>query len=137
MTDFHINTIQDLEKLSFEVTWQYFEKLVEFIFEQNGFDVQQNIVLTNNGDKRQYDVIAKKKEITYVVECKRWKSRASVVSAIKDAVDIHIDRGRFYSILHPEEQVQPLLVMPLQGMPEQHNEVYIVPLVSLNWFLNN
>ena len=134
---FEINSIEELEQLSFQVKWQYFEKLVAFIFEKNDFDVQQNVVITHNGDKRQYDVIAKKNDITYVVECKRWKSRASVVSAIKDAIDIHINRGKFYSEIHPEESVVPLLVMPLQGMPESHNEVYIVPLTSLNWFLNN
>ena len=136
MENFEINSIEDLEKLSEKVTWQYFEKLVAFIFEKNEFDVKQNIVLTNENEKKQYDVIAKKKNITYLVECKRWKSRAGVVSAIQDAIDIHIDRGRFYSSLFPEEQIYPLLVIPLQGLPEQHEEVFIVPLHSLNWFLN-
>jgi protease II len=134
---FEINSVEELEKLSEKVTWQYFEKLVAFIFEKNGFETQQNVVLTKDKERRQYDVIAKKNNITYVVECKRWKSRAGVVSAIQDAVDIHLDRGKFYSELFPEEQTYPLLVIPLQGMPEQHQEVLIVPLLSLNWFLNN
>ena len=136
MEGFEINSIGDLERLSEKVTWQYFEKLVAFIFEKNNFDVQQNVVLTNEGEKKQYDVIAKKKNITYLAECKRWKSRAGVVSAIQDAIDIHIERGKLYSSLFPEEQVYPLLVIPLQGLPEQHEEVFIVPLHSLNWFLN-
>lgn len=134
---FTINSIEELERLSFDVTWQYFEKLIAFIFEKNDFEVQQNVVLTKDKEKRQFDVIAKKDNITYLVECKRWKSRAGVSSQLKDAADVHIERGSFYAELFPEEQVYPLLVMPLNGMPEQHNEVFIVPLLSLNWFLNN
>ncbi|HIH39683.1 TPA: restriction endonuclease [Candidatus Woesearchaeota archaeon] len=134
---FEINSIEELEKLSEKVTWQYFERLVAFIFEKNDYEVQQNVVLTKDKERRQFDVIAKKDDITYLIECKRWKSRAGVVSAIQDAVDIHLERGKFYSELFPEEQAYPLLVMPLQGMPEQHQDVFIVPLLSLNWFLNN
>lgn len=134
---FEINSIEELEKLSSQVTWQYFEKLVAFIFEKNGFDVQQNIVLTEDKERRQFDVIAKKDNITYLIECKRWKSRAGIESQIKDAVDVHLERGKFYSELFPEEQAYPLLVIPLRGMPEQHEEVFIIPLLSLNWFLNN
>lgn len=135
---FQIQSADDLEKLSEQVTWQYFEKLVAFVFEQNEFDVQQNVVLVDeNKERRQFDVIAKKKEVTYLVECKRWKSRAGVASALKDAVETHIERGKFYTSMFPEEQVYPVLVTPLQGMPEQHEEVFMVPLLSLNWFLNN
>ena len=135
MESFEINSIQELEQLSEKVTWQYFEKLVAFIFEKNGFDVQQNVVLVDK-DRRQFDVIAKKKDVTYLIECKRWKSRAGVASALQDAVETHIERGKFYSSIHPEEAVVPVLVTPLEGMPEEHKEVFIVPLLSLNWFIN-
>lgn len=133
--DFEINSVDDLEKLSFEVSWQYFEKLVAFVFEKNDFDVKQNVVIVDE-DRRQFDVIAKKKDITYLVECKRWKSRANSISDIKRAVETHIERCELYSKIHPEEAVVPLLVTPLQGMPEEHEKVFIVPLTSLNWFLN-
>ena len=97
METFEINSIEELEKLSEKVTWQYFEKLVAFIFEKNDYDVKRNVVLTNSDSKRQFDVIAKKNNITYLIECKRWKSRVGVVSAIQDAVEIHLERGKFYS----------------------------------------
>ena len=134
--NFEVNSIEELEKLSFEVKWQYFEKLVAFIFEKNDFDVKQNVVLVKDNERRQFDVIAKKKDVTYLVECKRWKSRANSISEIKRAVETHIERGEFYSSLFPEEPVVPVLVSTLEGMPEQHKEVFIVPLTSLNWFLN-
>ncbi len=137
MTEFEIHSIEELEKLSFDVTWQYFEKLVAFIFEKNDFETIQNKVIVANNDRRQFDVIAKKNNITYLVECKRWKSRANSMSELRRAVEIHIERCAFYAEQFPEEQVQPLLVTPLQGMPEEHDDVYIVPLISLNWFLNS
>ncbi len=137
MTEFEIDSVEELEKLSFDVTWQYFEKLVAFVFEKNGFDAQQNKVVMQDKERRQFDVIAKKNDVTYLVECKRWKSRANSMSELRKAVETHIERCRFYSELFPEEQVQPLLVTPLQGMPESHEEVFIIPLTGLNWFLNS
>jgi hypothetical protein len=134
---FTINSLEDLEQLSEQVTWQYFEKLVAFIFEKNDFDVQQNVVLTKDKERRQFDVIAKNKNKTYLIECKRWKSRAGAESALRNAVGTHIERGQFYADQYPEESIVPVLVTPLKGMPEEHNEVFIVPLTSLNWFLND
>jgi len=134
---FEISSIDELETLSEKVTWQHFEKLIAFIFEENEFEVEHNVVVVSNHEKKQYDVIAKKPHITYVIECKRWKSRAGVVHAIHDAVDLHIERCAFYSKVHPNEHVIPLLVIFLSGMPEQHKNVFIVPLHSLNWFLNS
>jgi protease II len=134
--EFQIKSIQELENLSESVTWQYFEKLVAFIFEENGFSVEQNKVIVFNNDRRQYDVVAKKNNEIYLIECKRWKSRANSASALKDAVENHIERCSFYSEATGEKAI-PLLVTPLKGMPEQHEDVFIAPLLSLNWFLNN
>ena len=134
---FEVSSIEELETLSEKVTWQHFEKLVAFIFEKNDFEVQHNVVITHNHEKKQFDIVAKKPHITYIVECKRWKSRASTVSAIQDAVEFHIERCKFYSEVNPKEHVIPLLVTFLSGMPEHHKNVFIVPLHSLNWFLNS
>ncbi len=134
---FEINSIQELEKLGENITWQYFEKLVAFVFEQNSFDAEQNIIVKTNEERRQFDVIAKKNNVTYLVECKRWKSRANSMSEIKKAVETHNERCHFYAEQHPEEQIMPLLVTTLNNMPEQHEDIFIVPLLSLNWFLQN
>ena len=55
---FAINSLSELESLSQKVRWQYFEKLVAFIFEQNGFDVKQNTVIVKGKTRKQFDVIA-------------------------------------------------------------------------------
>lgn len=136
MAEFEIKCAEDLEKLSESVTWQYFEKLVAYIFEENGFSVEHNRVIVFNNDRRQYDVIAKKNNETYLIECKRWKSRSDSMSALKRAVETHIERCSFYYEAIGEKAI-PLLVSPLKGMPEQHKDVFIVPLLSLNWFLQN
>ncbi len=132
-----ITSIEDLEQLSEQVTWQYFEKLVAFVFEQNNFDVEHNKVIVADKEKRQFDVIAKNKSTTCLIECKHWKSRSGAASLLQEAVETHIERCKFYAEQHPEETIMPLLVTPLHGMPEEHKDVYIVPLLSLNWFLNN
>ena len=133
---FEIKSVQELEHLSEAVTWQYFEKLVAFIFEENGFSAEQNKVIVFNNERRQYDVIAKKNGEIYLIECKRWKSRANSISEIKRAIETHLERCAFYSEATGEKAI-PLLVTTLNGMPEQHEETFIVPLNGLNWFLNN
>jgi len=40
--------------------WQYFEKLVAFIFDNNDFEVKHNSVLKLGKTKRQFDVIAER-----------------------------------------------------------------------------
>jgi len=131
---FQIQSSEELEELSFKVKWQYFEKLTAFIFAENNYDVIQNKVITGQGTKRQFDVIAKDKNTTFLIECKRWKKINE--AAIKEAIEQHIERCQFYSELFPEEPVYPLLVIPLDNIRTEYEDVPIIPITSLNWFIN-
>lgn len=133
---FEVHSVEDLQEISNKTSWQYFEKLVAFIFEENGFDVEQNKVFVKKEnkkiEKRQYDVIAKKNDITYLIECKKWKRSNS----FKAAIEKHNERCEFYSKLYPEEQVYPLLVNFMERNNMIEEEIPIVPLFGLNRFLN-
>jgi len=127
---FHINSVSDLDSISSKVKWQYFEKLVAFIFSENGFDVRQNTVIVKNGTKRQFDVIATRYGETYVVECKKWKGK-SRVSGLKPAVKKHLGRCGFYG------KCTPLVVVLADDNIAEINSVPIVPINRLNSFINN
>jgi len=133
--DFPIKTIKDLEHISSEARWQYFEKLVAFIFEENGFDAKQNILIKNESFKRQFDVIAKRYGVTYLVECKKWKSRHEKASALRSAVTKHLERCVLYESLHGS--CRPLIVTLLEENIDEHDGVLIVPIMKLNWLINN
>ena len=84
-----IQCVEDLETVSEETIWQNFERLAGFIFEKNDFRVSINTVKTYNKTKRQYDVISKKSNQTFLVECKKWAGNRYRLSALKKAIDQH------------------------------------------------
>ncbi len=133
--EFSIKTISDLEKLSHQVKWQYFEKLAAFIFSENGFDARQNVIVKGGESKRQFDVIAKGNGITFLVECKKWKSQSDRAAHLRSAVTKHMERCIYYSELHPDEKTFPILVPLLDDDVNIEKGVPIVPIMKLNAFL--
>jgi len=124
--NFPIQTVEELEELSQEVTWQWFEKLVAFIFSENEFKVEQNVVKTFEKDKRQYDVIATRFNTTFIVECKKVKKMSR--GMLKKIVKKHLERTE-------RIRGQPLVVT-LNGSSDFIEGVPIVPIRDLNAFIN-
>src|SRR3989344_7464731 len=107
MKDFPINSISGLESLSHQAKWQYFEKLVAFIFEQNDYETRTGVIFKMSG-KHQIDVLAAKYDAVFAVECKKWKNKERA-SALRSAVKKHLGRCDLYSIKE-NKTVTPLIV---------------------------
>ncbi len=134
MMQFAIKSIADLEQLSHAVKWQYFERLVAWIFEQNNYDVKAGEIIKTGSGKRQIDVVASKYGRIFLVECKKWRHKERK-DALNSAVRKHLERCDLYSIAKNKE-VMPLIVTLLDDDIEEINGVAIVPITKLNWFLN-
>jgi Holliday junction resolvase len=135
-TDFEdIKTIKDLERVSKGAVWQNFEVLVGFIFEANDFQVIINKVKTFNKKRRQYDVIAKKNDITYLIECKKWAGNRYRLSALKKAIEKHKERTEFYSNLTEENSI-PVIVTFIEEDIKFYEDMPIIPISRLNSFIN-
>ena len=65
-----MRTMSDLESIGPRMKWQFFEQLVGFVFDQNGFEVKVGAVRKGNGIKRQYDVIAESPRHVFAADCK-------------------------------------------------------------------
>jgi predicted AAA+ superfamily ATPase len=135
MQEFLIKSISDLEKLSHAAKWQYFEKLVAFVFEENEYHVDQGVVIKVANGKRQIDVLARKFDKVFLVECKKWKNKERT-SALNSAVKKHLERCDFYSVTK-NRTATPIIVTLLDDDIEEKEGVAIVPIMKLNWFLNN
>src|SRR3989344_2171891 len=128
---FRIGSLQELQNLSRQVKWQYFERLGGWIFEQNDFSVKINFV--SKKPKRQYDVIAEKFGKIFLVDCKKWKGGRYKSSQLKSAAEKHLERtGLFKS----EKQKLPLIVTLIDEDISEYSGVDIVPIDKLNTFLN-
>ena len=131
MQSFPIKSIKDLENISSAAKWQYFEKLVAFVFEQNGFETRTGVIIKDGyGIKRQIDVLARKYGVIYVVECKKWKGKQR---SLKAAVAKHLERCGLYEHLYGD--CLPVIVTLLDDALEVEG-VPIIPIMKLNNFLN-
>jgi hypothetical protein len=130
-----IKCIEDLQRVSTEVVWQNFERLTAFVFEENNFRASTNTVKTLKRKRRQYDVIAKTNSKTFLVECKKWAGNRSRLSALKRAIDQHIERTEFYRYLTGENAV-PIVVTLVEEEIRSYDGVPIVPILRLNSFIN-
>ena len=130
-----IKTIEDLERVSKEAVWQNFEVLVGFIFEANGFQINVNKVRTFNKKRRQYDVIAKKSDRTYLIECKKCSGNRYRLSALKKAIQQHKERTEFYRNL-TEENLIPIIVTFIEEDIKFHEDMPIIPIFRLNSYIN-
>lgn len=120
---FKINSLEELQDLSNQVKWQYFEKLVGWIFEQNDFSVKLNFV--SKKPKRQYDLIAKRFGKVFLVECKKWKGGRYKSSRLRDAVEKHIERCELFTL---EKEKTPLIVTLMNEDIQSYRNVNIVPI---------
>ena len=126
---------KDLQKISKDMAWQHFEELAAFIFSENDFLVEVRKVKTLKKKRRQYDVIAKKDNKTILVECKKWASNRYRLSALKTAVQKHIERSEFYRVL-TNETVTPIIVTFIEEEILIFEGVPIIPIFRLNSYIN-
>jgi hypothetical protein len=132
---FKINSLEELAKLSKEVKWQYFEKLVAWIFEQNDFKVGVNKVITFEGKRRQFDVIAERFRNLFLIECKKWSGKRYRTSQLKKAVKEHLEKCLLYKEKYNKE-IMPLIVTLIEEDIKTYEGVHIVPIEKLNTFIN-
>ena len=131
---FPIKNMDELQKMSKKMKWQYFEKLVAFIFEKNDFDTKQNKVIIFGKTKRQFDVIAERFSVVFLVECKKWSKFNA--SAVKKAVKDHRERSILFNKKN-KKNIIPIIVTLLQGDIKMHEEMPIIPIDKLNFFINS
>jgi hypothetical protein len=130
-----IEKIGDLETVSEESAWQNFERLAAFIFEKNEFATKVGTVKTLNRKRRQYDVIARKGDRTFLVECKKWAGSRYRLSALKRAVLQHKERTAFYERIMSEDAL-PVIVTLIEEEILVYEGVPIVPVLRLDSFIS-
>jgi protease II len=130
-----IKSIQDLQMVSRENVWQNFERLAAFIFEKNNFQVKINVIKTRNKKRRQYDVVARRGDKTFLIECKKWAGNRYRLSALKAAIEKHKERVEFYRDI-TNEDATPIVVTLIEEEIKIYEDMPIVPIFKLNSFID-
>ena len=94
-----------------------------------------NTVKTYQKKRRQYDVIARKSDQTFLVECKKWAGSRYRLSALKKAVEQHSERTTFYNTITREDAI-PLLVTLVEEEIQCYEGVPLVPVLMLDSFIH-
>ncbi|MBN2331300.1 MAG: hypothetical protein JXC85_05795 [Candidatus Aenigmarchaeota archaeon] len=131
-----VRTMRDLESIGPRMKWQYFEMLVGFVFEQNGYDVTVGAVRKGSWGRRQYDVLAESQRHLFAADCKRWTGRRYRESQLRSAAAKQAERCMLLKS-ETDKGIIPLIVTLLPEGMVIHDGVPIVPFEDLNSFLNS
>ena len=122
-------TIEDVSEF---LSWQIFEQLVSHILDENGFDVQKNLILTK--PRMEIDVVGIKLGISILIDCKHWKRMTQ--SALNDIVSKQIERVKSYVEKTESISAIPVIVTLHQEKVDFVKQVPIVPIMELSSFLD-
>ncbi len=129
---FAITNGASIEEVSEFLSWQDFEELVSRILEENGFQVQKNLILTK--PRMEIDVVGIKLGIAILIDCKHWKRMSK--SALNDIVDKQTERVKSYVKKTESMSAVPVIVTLHQEKVSFVNQVPIVPIIQLSSFLD-
>jgi len=128
---FAINLGADVEDVSEYLNWKDFESLTGIILEEKDFEVTKNLILAK--PRMEIDVIGKKMDIAFLIDCKHWKNMSK--SALDEIVKKQIERvKRFVSI--ENTSALPVIVTLHQETIQFVGNVPIVPIMKLSSFLD-
>ena len=122
-------TIEDVSEF---LSWQNFEQLVSHILDENGFDVQKNLILTK--PRMEIDVVGIKLGGSILIDCKHWKRMTQ--SDLNDIVSKQIERVKSYVEKTESISAIPVIVTLHQEKVDFVKQVPIVPIMELSSFLD-
>ena len=131
-TIFAIRNGATIEDVSEFLSWQNFEELVSRVLDENGFQVQKNLILTK--PRMEIDVVGIKLGISILIDCKHWKRMTQ--SALNDIVNKQIERVKRYVEKTESTSAIPVIVTLHQEKVNFVNQVPVVPVMQLSSFLD-
>ena len=122
-------TIEDVSEF---LSWQNFEGLVSRVLDENGFNVQKNLILTK--PRMEIDIVGIKLGISILIDCKHWKRMTQ--SALNDIVNKQVERVKRYVEKTESTSAIPVIVTLHEEKVNFVNKVPIVPVMQLSSFLD-
>ncbi len=129
---FAITNGASIEDVAEFLSWQNFEELVTCILEENGFQVEKNLILTK--PRMEIDVVGVKLGIAVLIDCKHWKKISK--SALDDIVYKQTERVKNYVSKTESTMAIPVIVTLHQEKVNFVNKVPIIPVIQLSSFLD-
>jgi len=120
------------------VSWKEFEEKVEEIFRIHNFKTTRNFKFKTT-KRFEIDIIAEKRDLLFVIDCKQWNKGRYKMSALKKAAEKNLEKAKeLQSTLigrKRNKKIVPIIITLFDEAIYEHNGVFIVPLFKLNGFL--
>lgn len=127
-----VKNYSQLQEILEEISWQKFEEIVGKIFEIHGYKVEVSEVITFEGTRRQYDVIARQEDHLIIADCKRWDRKRRIKYGLKQAAEKQINRVKKFQA---KQAKYPIVVLSCRSPIEYYHQVPLVSVYKLNKFL--
>jgi len=136
----------DLEETSRSLGWSEFENIIALALEENGYAVKRHFRFSSRGRRWEIDLLALRKPLLILVECKHWLHGLSP-STTKKAVNEHVNKTQALTEVLVEMQrdvgfegwphiiAVPVMISLTPSPFKFYDEVPIVPVLQLPSFL--
>ena len=127
---------KSIEEIFSLLDWKEFEEKVEDIFKVHGFKTIKNFRFKTT-KRFEVDILAEKRELLFVVDCKQWRGGRYKASALKEAAKKNLERAKEIKnlLIGGSKTVIPIIITLFDEAFYEYEGVYIVPLFKLNAFL--
>jgi Holliday junction resolvase-like predicted endonuclease len=125
-----------VEEILSVVDWKEFEEKVEEIFKRHEFETKRNFRFKTS-KRFEVDIIAEKRNIVFIVDCKQWGKGRYKFSPLRKAAEKQIERVKALkqTFIGLKKEIIPIIVTLFDEGIYEFNGVFIVPVFKLNNFL--
>jgi Holliday junction resolvase-like predicted endonuclease len=131
-----IRSGKNIEGIFSLFNWREFEEKVEEIFKIHNFKTIKNFRFKTT-KRFEIDILAEKRNLLFVVDCKQWGKGRNKTTALKRAADKNVERAEELknTLIGKNKIIIPIIISLFDEGIYEHHRVYIVPLFKLNNFL--
>jgi Holliday junction resolvase-like predicted endonuclease len=131
-----IRSGKNIEDIFSLFNWREFEEKVEEIFKIHNFKTIKNFRFKTT-KRFEIDILAEKRDLLFVVDCKQWSKGRNKTTALKRAAEKNVERAEELknTLMGKNKIIIPIIISLFDEGIYEHHGVYIVPLFKLNNFL--
>jgi hypothetical protein len=127
---------KSIEEVLSLVDWKEFEEKVEEIFKIHNFKTTRNFRFKMT-KRFEVDILAEKRDLLFVVDCKQWGKGRYKTSELKKAAEKNLKRAEEIknTLIGRNKKIITIIITLFDEAIYEHKGVFIVPLFKLNNFL--
>jgi Holliday junction resolvase-like predicted endonuclease len=126
--------MEALKKYLEKRSWKDFESFISEVFEIHGYKVRKNVRLKYLKNL-EIDIIAEKRDVIFLVECKKWKKEYSKERNLKKVVEKHKEKLENFGKFTYKRVYGLIIFLDTTFSPKVYDKIFIISIDFLNSFI--